>query len=192
MGLLKVMLPVFLFVLSAQENLAFAAAEVKLPDLYEIPAFQLKDQNGKTISRESMLKKIWIVDFIFTSCGDECPLMTSKLKTAQNHLKDLKNIWFVSITTDPKNDTSKVLKDYAKTHKVEQTNWAFLTGPKKSIVELANKGFKFPAEETSITHSQKFAIVDGRGWVRGYFDSNSAEELKKMEADVRRLSAEVK
>lgn len=171
-------------------SVCIAAVDSKLPDLYEIPAFQLKDQDGKLVNRETFAKNIWIVNFIFTSCGDECPLMTSKLKSAQTHLKDVSDVWFVSITTDPKNDTVKVLKSYAKSHKVDEKNWRFLTGPKKAIVELANKGFKFPAQVTSVDHSQKFVMVDGRGWVRGYYDSNSTEELKKLEADVRFLAAE--
>lgn len=161
-----------------------------LPKLYQLPNFKLKDQDGKALDREALSGKILVTDFIFTSCGDECPLMTSKLKSAQDHLKDTSGVLFVSISTDPKGDTPKVLKSYAKRHKVDEKNWRFLTGDKKVIVELANKGFKFPAAENSISHSQKFAVVDGAGWVRGYYDSNAPADLKQMESDIRRLVTE--
>lgn len=180
---------VFLF-----SSLSFAESskDNALPKLYEIPNFKLKDQDGKSLDKASFHGKIWVANFIFTSCGDECPLMTSKLKTTQDHLKGVGGVSFVSITTDPKTDTPKVLKTYAKTHKVEESNWRFLTGPKKDIVNLASQGFKFPAQEKSVSHSEKFAVVDPAGWVRAYYDSSSADDLKKMESDIRVLAAEMK
>ena len=175
---------------SAGSSFADAPKETALPKLYEIPSFKLKDQDGKSIDKEAFRGKVWVANFIFTSCGDECPLMTSKLKAAQDHLKGTSGVSFVSITTDPKTDTPKVLKGYAKTHKVEESNWRFLTGPKKDIVELASKGFKFPAQLKSVAHSEKFAVVDGLGWVRAYYESSSADDLKKMEVDMRQLATE--
>jgi protein SCO1/2 len=175
---------------SAATSPADTARDPALPKLYEIPSFKLKDQDGKALDKEALRGNVWVANFIFTSCGDECPLMTSKLKSAQDHLKGTNGISFVSITTDPKTDTPKVLKKYAKLHKVEESNWRFLTGSKKDIVELANKGFKFPAQEKSVAHSEKFAVVDGLGWVRAYYDSSSTDDLKRMEVDMRRLATE--
>lgn len=170
--------------------LAENSKDKDLPKLFELPSFKLDDQDGKAFDKSKLQGQVWAVNFIFTSCGDECPLMTSKMRSAQEHLKDVNGVGFVSVTTDPKTDKPKVLKKYAKLHKIDEKNWRLLTGSKKVIVELANKGFKFPAQESSVSHSEKFAVVDKAGWVRGYYDSSSVEDLKQMETDMRRVAAE--
>lgn len=162
------------------------AAE-KLPVLYAVPEFSLVDQNNAKKNLASFKGKILVVDFIFTSCGHECPLMMSKMKTLQTHLKDVEPLHFVSITTDHKTDTPKVLKAYAKEHKADEKNWSFLTGDGKAIVDLASKGFKLPASVGSVNHTQKFILVDQTGQVRAYYDSESADEMKSLEKAVRSL-----
>lgn len=169
----------FLMTLAART----ATATSPLPKLYELPTFELRDQNGSVSNKAKWTGKVSIVDFIFTSCGDECPLMTNKMKSLQDKLKGNLSVQFVSVTTDPKVDSPKVLKAYAKVHKVNESNWLFLTGSKKVIVQLASTGFKFPASEKSVNHSQKFSLVDAEGWVRGYYDSSSSEDLARLVAD---------
>ena len=41
----------------------------------------------------------------------------------------------------------------------------------------------------SITHGVHVVLVDGRGRIRGYYDSNDADALERLVSDARRLAA---
>jgi protein SCO1/2 len=76
---------------------------------------------------------------MYTSCKDECPLETARLTQVQQLLGERmgKDIFFYSITIDPKQDTPKVLKAYAQKYGVGP-GWLFLTG-KDEDIKLATK-----------------------------------------------------
>lgn len=154
----------------------------------ELPIFSLTDQNGAPVTREAMKGKISLVDFIYSSCGDECPLMTTRMKSLQAKLSDTSGVSFITITTDPTHDTPAVLKSYAQNFKANEANWSFLTGDKKVIVDLSVRGFNLPAAENTVDHTEFFALVDTKGWVQGYYDSTKAKDLEKLERDVRLLA----
>ena len=79
------------------------------------PDFTLSDADAKIHRPADFAGKVVILHFIYTSCTDVCPLHAEKLadvqdKVNQTPMADL--VEFVSITTDPRNDTPEVLKDY--------------------------------------------------------------------------------
>lgn len=99
----------------------------------------LKNQNGeaKKLYRDLMHEKVVIINPFFTQCTGVCPVMNSNLKQIQDHLGDKlgNEVNIISLTVDYKNDTEKVLFDYAKKYGAKQ-GWHFLTGEKENI-ELA-------------------------------------------------------
>ncbi len=106
------------------------------------PNAVLTDQDGKKHKFYDGLIKDTVVaiNFIYTHCGDSCPVETANLKRVYALLEDRmgKDIFFYSISIDPKHDTPKVLKEYAERFKVGP-GWAFLTGKKADIVALQKK-----------------------------------------------------
>jgi protein SCO1/2 len=82
-----------------------------------------------------MLKgKIVLINFIYTECGDVCPLETAKLAQVYKLLGDRmgKDIFFYSISVDPKRDTPAALKTYSKKFHTGP-GWFFLTGKREDI-----------------------------------------------------------
>jgi hypothetical protein len=81
-----------------------------------------------------------VISFMFTSCEDACPLINANLQRVRERLKDRmgKDIFFVSITVDPKVDTAAVLADHRKLFKAGP-GWLFLTGSEKNIEAVSNK-----------------------------------------------------
>ena len=77
---------------------------------------------------------------MYTSCKDECPLETARLVQVQRLLGDRvgKDIFFYSISIDPKRDTPEVLKAYAEKFGVGP-GWLFLTGKDEDIKLVAKK-----------------------------------------------------
>ena len=106
------------------------------------PNVELTTQDGKTVHfYDDLIKgKIVAIDLIYTSCQYSCPLETARLAQVQKMLGDRvgKDIFFYSITIDPKNDTPAVLKAYAEKFHA-RPGWTFLTGKKEDIDFLSKK-----------------------------------------------------
>jgi protein SCO1/2 len=149
----------------------------------------LVTQDGKTVHfYDDLVKgKSVVINFIYTQCGDSCPLETAKLAQVQKLLgaRVGKDIFFYSISIDPKRDTPQMLKDYAKKFHAGP-GWFFLTG-KKEDIELIRKKLGQAASEgqNQLTdHSTSLVIGDEPSgqWMR---DStmDDAHSIATMVAD---------
>jgi protein SCO1/2 len=106
------------------------------------PNTTLITQDGKQVKfYDDLIKgKIVAIDLIYTECKDQCPLETARLRQVQKLLGDRvgKDIFFYSISIDPKHDTPQVLHDYAEMYNAGP-GWYFLTGKEDDIVALTKK-----------------------------------------------------
>ena len=162
-----------------------------LPVLYDAPAFQLTDQDGKPFAKSDLRGKTWVAAFIFTHCPGACPKMTMKMAALQQKVPD-REVHLVSFTVDPERDTPAVLKEYARGFDADPARWHFLTGEKQAMFNVA-AGMKLAASPAGkfgpeILHAEKFLLVDGEGRVRGIYSSGDEEELKKLAADAAGLA----
>lgn len=84
--------------------------------------------------------KTVVVNFMFTTCPDACPLINTSIQRVQERLKDRigKDIYIVSITVDPETDTVKVLDDYRKKYKA-MPGWLFLTGTPENLETVGQR-----------------------------------------------------
>ncbi len=102
----------------------------------EFPNVVLINQDGEPLRfYDDVIKgKVVSINFMFTSCGDACPLETAKLRTVQKMLGEHsgKDVYMYSITVDPDRDTPEVLKAYMQKFDVAP-GWQFLTGDKEDI-----------------------------------------------------------
>lgn len=158
--------------------------------LGEVPEFSLQSSSGQTVSRRDLHNKIWVVDFIFTSCPDLCPTMTTKMRDLDREFKKDDRFRLVSITVDPKNDTPEVLRRYQEKFGVQDSNWYFLTGKFGAIKHLIGGGFKLGTPESPELHTGKFVLVDGSAQIRGYYDSTAEGSIDKLKTDIKRVLSE--
>jgi protein SCO1/2 len=100
------------------------------------PNVPLVTQDGKTVQfyDELMKDRKVLVNFIFTSCSQSCPLDTAKMAQMQKLLGSRigRDIFMYSITLDPENDTPGVLKAYAEQFGAGP-GWLFLSGRREDI-----------------------------------------------------------
>ena len=163
------------------------------------PKFELTDQNEKLISNVDFEGKVHVIEFFFTSCPSICPVMNKNMIDIQNNFFGNPNFGIVSISIDPEHDTSKVLKSHAELVGVKSTNWHFLTGDKKYIFDIANKGFNlYVGENTKVKggfeHSGLFALIDKKGNIRCrkdnygnpilYYDGLEKKGVKEIQQDI--------
>ncbi len=171
----------------------------KLQKIGPAPQFELTDQNNQKITNANYKGKVYVLEFFFTTCPTICPKMNQSMIEIQNKFFGNPNFGIVSISIDPEHDTSEVLKEHATTLGVKSSNWHFLTGDKKYIYDLANKGFNLYAGENSkvnggFEHSGLFALIDKNGNIRCrkddygnpilYYDGLDKAGVKAIQQDI--------
>jgi len=141
----------------------------------KVSSFSFINQNGKTITNEDYIGKVFLLEFFFTTCPTICPKMNQNLVSIQNSFPNQPDFGIASITINPNYDTVEVLKDYADQYGVKNPNWHFLTGDQGVIYELANSGFNLYAAQVNgaaggFEHSGNFALIDKQGYIRSRVD----------------------
>ena len=167
-----------------------------LPRLGQVPEFALRDQHDQAVSARDLRGQFWIANFMFTSCPDVCPLLTSKLSGVRTRLvADRIKVQYVSFSVDPATDTPPVLAKYAAEHHVDFRDWRFLTGPLEKVREVIVGGFKQSLQREppdkagapeSILHGSHFVLVDRALSIRGFYPSDE-EGLLRLARDARML-----
>ncbi len=163
---------------------------VPLPILGKVGAFELSDSNGKSFAQGQLDGKVWVANFIFTTCAGPCPIMTRNLASIYRSYLLERNVHFVSFTVNPQYDSPSVLTEYAKAQKADTSRWHFLTGTPETLNRLAIDDFKIGSKENLINHSTFFALVDGEFNIRGYYDGTLDAGVKKLFQDISRLMKE--
>jgi cytochrome oxidase Cu insertion factor (SCO1/SenC/PrrC family) len=159
-----------------------------------VPAFQLVNQNGQSFGSAQLTGKIWIADFIYTTCPGPCPMISSRMSELQKPLEK-SDVHLVSFSVDPEKDTPQVLRGYAEKLQADPARWDFLTGPKSTIYKLSHDGFKLAVSDGSDeqgipVHSTRMVLVDRHGRIRGYYDATEADAVTKLVADANHLLRE--
>ncbi|MBM4165673.1 MAG: SCO family protein [Ignavibacteria bacterium] len=156
--------------------------------------FSLMNHYGEKVTRNDLLGKIVVADFIFTSCAGACPIMTTKMIELSTMFKYEREIRFVSFSVDPETDSPEVLKQYAKNFGIrDSVQWIFLTGEKKEITSLVKNDFKLAlldsggTEEETIIHSQHFVLLNERAEIVGYFDSEDEQKMRELYFKIRNI-----
>jgi protein SCO1 len=150
------------------------STQVMAPPNSKIPEFTLLNQEGERFVSTALRGKIVVLNFIYTTCTDVCPLFTANLAQLQRTLKNenKRGVFFVTITTDPEVDSPKVLKAYARRYGADFQNWAFLTGTETQLKEVWKRfGVKVIRKGRGLVqHTSLTTVIDQRGMRRfNYF-----------------------
>ncbi len=154
----------------------------QLPVIYQLPSYQLKNQFNKPFGSADLKGKAYIASFFFTSCPSVCPKLMDEMVKIQHRVRGLgTNVALLSFTVDPENDTPETLYKNAVELKANPYIWFFLTGEESELKEILNGGFKVAMGDKEqipdtplydIAHSEKLALVDGEGRIRGFYSSD--------------------
>jgi len=142
------------------------------------PPFALRDARGDAVTLDAFSDKVVILHFIYTGCPDVCPLHAEKLAEVQaminqSPMKDM--VQFITITTDPVNDTPEVLEAYGPAHGLDPANWSFLTtrldqseDATRTLAEAFRHHFA-PTEGGYQTHGVVTHVIDRTGrWAANF------------------------
>jgi protein SCO1/2 len=138
----------------------------------EAPDFPLEDADGRAVTLEDLRGKVVVLHFVYTSCPDVCPLHAERIAEIQamvNRTPMRELVQFVTITTDPENDTPEVMREYGPTHGLDPVNWVFLTSgpdrPEDTTRKLAERfGHEFTwTEDGYQIHGVVTHVIDREG-----------------------------
>ena len=177
----------FGFIISVTLIMKNSSDELNIVDYGSVPYFELIDQNAMTISLADLNNKVWVIDFIFTTCAGPCPRMTEIMASIHNKLKAEDGVRFVSITVNPEYDSPQILKEYGNMYNANHEKWHFLTGKREAIHSLLVDGFHIGDKEDIVFHSTQFVLVDQNGTIIGYYSSTDREDIEKLEKDILQL-----
>jgi len=161
-----------------------------LPIYYDVSEFQLTAQDGQPFDSKVLTGKIWVADFIYTTCPGPCPRMTSQMHEVQNAILKMPDVKLVSFTVDPARDTPQVLAAYAKLHGASAEHWYFLTGPPATLQTLDRDTFKLGNIGPTLEHSTRFVLVDRHARIRGYYDTSESGAIAKLIENIHDLARE--
>ncbi len=151
-----------------------------LPVYGSVPDFRFSDENGSPFGSNELNGKVYIANFMFTSCKTACPLLLKQVQMVQHRMRGvIDRAAIVSFTVDPETDTSKVLFEKARELKANPVVWRFLSASVPDTKKLLVEGFKVPVGEKTfansvmdVAHSNKFVLVDKEGKIRGYYSAD--------------------
>lgn len=165
---------------------------------YTIPKFSFTNQFGQTISHRDYEGKIFVAEFFFTTCESICPIMSANMARLQALTKKagLENdVWFLSHSVKPEEDTPEVLLKYGQNIGADFSNWNFVTGNPADIFEQAQEGYlltAFPSDtaQGGVFHTDKLALIDRGFHIRGVYDGTSSKSVDQLFLDIQTLKNE--
>ena len=163
---------------------------------HKIGNFSFLDQNGENITQENIENRIHIANFIFTSCGSICPVMTKHMKLVDSAFNDDIDLVILSYSVTPWIDDVERLKKYTQRNNIKNKNWHFLTGSKAEIYDLARKSYfaeedlGFTKASTDFLHTEHVLLIDKNKQIRGIYNGTLQLETEQLIKDIRALKEE--
>jgi protein SCO1 len=170
---------------------------------HTIPDFRFTNQLGQTVNWDSLEGKVVVADFFFTHCPTICPALTLNMKQLQESINNAqrvgdrtaKFVHFISFSIDPERDSVPRLKFWADKYQINPEKWWLLTGPKKSIYDMAINDMKLAlvdgkGVDTNFIHTDRFVLIDPNRRIRGYYHGLDTMDIKRLASDIVLLSME--
>ena len=129
--------------------------------LKSLPDFALVDQDGETVTRQSVAGAVIVLAAFHTTCHDTCPLYTSILHQLRGQVPT--SVRLLEVSTDPATDSVAALKAYAA---LADTSWPLLTG---SADQLSAFWGTFGVQLSGAdSHTNFLGVFDGHGYLHQF------------------------
>jgi protein SCO1/2 len=165
-------------------------------EIHTIAPFEFTNQNGKKITNQNFIGKIYVADFFFTTCPSICPVLAKNMGSLQEIYKEDENILLLSHSVMPWVDTVEKIKEYAIEQKAIDGKWHLVTGKRDAIYKIArasyfaDEDFKKTKEESEFIHTENFVLVDKKGRIRGVYNGTLALDVQRLKRHIKILKRE--
>jgi protein SCO1 len=136
---------------------------------YSVPDVALVRSDGAAVRLRHELDadgRPVILNFVFTTCGTICPVLTQSFRQVQTRLgPEASRVRMVSISIDPEHDTPARLREYAA--KVDAgSQWSFYTGSLEASLAVQKAFDVFRGDKMNHPAVTFLRAAPGRPWVR--------------------------
>ena len=155
---------------------------------YTVPDVKLVNADGAKVPLRAALAdadKPVILNFIFTTCGAVCPVMSATFSQVQAALGPARDaVRMVSISIDPEQDTPSALRAYAGKYGAGP-QWQLLTGSRADSIAVQRAFDVYRGDKMSHRPATFLRAGAGLPWVRLDGFASAADILR----EVRRITA---
>jgi protein SCO1 len=146
-----------LHLVAAAAILATVAVRAEPPGAAQrFPNVALRNQDSTTVRfYDDLIKnRVVMINFMFTICTSICPRTTANLARVEELLGERlgRDVWMISVSVDPANDTPEVLRKYA-TRYGAKPGWSFVTGKLSDIDQIRRKLGAYDNDGDKTQHS---------------------------------------
>lgn len=183
--------------LMAFSTLAFAVFKpIKvLPRIGLSPGILLTDQDGQSLSSDSLRGKIVLYSFGYSGCTTPCQGARTVMQAVQRELKGKASavpVKLVTISFDPARDTQPVLKRMGLEAGADPAQWAFATGEANRLKYAIGGGFQVyygANAEGAFDYDPAMMLIDGWGILRATYRTPTPK-LETVLRDIALLTEE--
>jgi protein SCO1 len=183
---------VFLFY-STNHFQAFTAEQARRVDVLtktpSVPNVTFEDSKGQTFSFSDYHGKYILATYIYTNCGDVCPVVEMNFNTIYSQLPNTileEKLQLLSISFDPKRDTPHHLEHHRMLFEADGINWRMVRIPNEQELELLleQSGVIVIPVGNRFEHNAAFYLINPEGQLIKIFDYTApdqvVEELKQI------------
>ena len=142
------------------------------------------DERGKPHELKDLLRgHLTILAFIYTRCGDLCPLATMRMAQLKDQAQHsaVKDLRLITMSFDPEYDTPERMAAFAEPWReaeaLPDNSWLFLTTPSRQAVEPLLSAYGQPLAPNgdqrdgsgSISHLMRVFLIDDQGIIRNIY-----------------------
>jgi cytochrome oxidase Cu insertion factor (SCO1/SenC/PrrC family)/peroxiredoxin len=147
--------PLAAFAGNQEYNVGLLGLQGKLKSL---PNFALLDQDGQTVTRQSVTGAVVVLAAFHTTCHDTCPLYTSILHQLWGEVPA--SVRLLEVSTDPATDGVAALKAYSV---LADTSWPLLTGSDAQLGAFwGTFGVQLSGDDS---HTNFLGVFDDHGYL---------------------------
>lgn len=154
---------------------------------HQLKSYSFPSQAGRAISPNELKDGLYVANFFYTTCPQECARINSQLTRIQEKFRQERRVHLISYTVNPEQDSVPVLERYAEQYGAIAGIWFFLTGDKSQLNRLLTEEYRLPAlvgQAPAIEHSQQLFLVDRNQRVRGIYDGTKAREIDRLITEI--------
>jgi len=141
-----------------------------MPSGLKAPDFELRNQDGETVSMRSLRGKPVVVTFLYTHCEESCPAQAQTVRGALDQLGH--DVPAIAVAVDPPRDTEESARAFLSEQRV-LGRIEFLLGTRRELRPVW-EGFHIAAQSVTQEHQARFTLVDARGYQRVGFPGFAA------------------
>ncbi len=98
--------------------------------------FRLQDQFGRPFSLSDHQGRVVLLTFLYTSCPDVCPIVTSQLREVHQMLgQDAGRVSFIAVSVDPERDTVEAARAFSEKWDMLD-KWTYAVGSREELTSV--------------------------------------------------------